>query len=60
MRLIGDGIRTSERNVDIPLNACKHVSLGVNIGKLSTWQCDVIEARTQMSISRQVLLRIRK
>ena len=31
--LIGDDIRTLERNADMLLNACKDIGLAVNIGK---------------------------
>ena len=31
--LIGDDIRTIERNADVLLNACKEIGLAVNIGK---------------------------
>ena len=31
--LIGDDIRTIERNADVLLNACKDIGLAVNIGK---------------------------
>ena len=30
--LIGDDIRTIERNADVLLNACKGIGLAVNIG----------------------------
>ena len=33
VNLIGDDIRTLERNADVLLNACKDVDLAVNIGK---------------------------
>ena len=33
VNLIGDYIRTIERNVDVLLNACKDISLAVNTGK---------------------------
>ena len=33
VNLIGDDIRTIERNADVLLNACKDVGLAVNIGK---------------------------
>ena len=33
VNLIGDDIRTKERNADVLLNACKDVGLTVNIGK---------------------------
>ena len=33
VNLIGDDIRTIERNVDVLLNACKDIGLAVNIGK---------------------------
>ena len=36
--LIGDDIRTIERNADVLLNACKDVGLAVNTGKLRTWK----------------------
>ena len=38
VNLIGDDIRTIERNADVLLNACKDIGLAVNIGKLSTWK----------------------
>ena len=38
VNLIGDDIRTIERNADVILNACKDTGLAVNIGKLSTWK----------------------
>ena len=37
VNLIGDHIRTIERNADMSLNACKDIGLAVNIGK-STWK----------------------
>ena len=33
VNLIGDDIRTIERNADVLLNACKDIGLVVNIGK---------------------------
>ena len=36
VHLIGDHIRTIERNADVLLNACKDNGLAVNPGKLST------------------------
>ena len=33
VNLIGDDIRTIERNADLLLNACKDICLGVNSGK---------------------------
>ena len=33
VNLIGDDIRTIERNADVLLNACKDIGLAVNIGK---------------------------
>ena len=33
LNLIGDDIRTIERNVEVLLNACKDIGLAVNIGK---------------------------
>jgi Reverse transcriptase (RNA-dependent DNA polymerase). len=33
VNLIGDDIRTIERNADELLNACKHIGLAVNTGK---------------------------
>ena len=33
VNLIGDDIRTIERNADVLLNACKNIGLAVNIGK---------------------------
>ena len=44
VNLIGDDIRAIERNADVLLNACKDIGLAVNMGKLSTWKQDVIEA----------------
>ena len=44
VNLIGDDIRTRERNAYVLLNACKDIGLAVNTGKLSTWKYDVIEA----------------
>ena len=38
VNLIGDDIRTIERNADVLLNACKDIGLSLNIGKLSTWK----------------------
>ena len=38
VNVIGDDIRTIERNADVLLNACKDIGLAVNIGKLSTWK----------------------
>ena len=37
VNLIGDDIRTIERNSDMLLNACKDIGLAVNT-KLSTWK----------------------
>ena len=37
VNLIGDDMRTVERNADVLLNACKDIGLAVNIGK-STWK----------------------
>ena len=34
MNLIGDDIRTTERNADVLLNACKDSGLAVNTGKV--------------------------
>ena len=31
--VIGDDIRTTERNADVLLNACKDIGLAVNTGK---------------------------
>ena len=33
VNLIGDDIRTIERNTDVLLNACKDIGLAVNTGK---------------------------
>ena len=33
VNLIGDDIRTTERNADMLLNACKDIGLAVNTGK---------------------------
>ena len=33
VNLIGDGVRTIERNADVLLNACQDISLAVNTGK---------------------------
>ena len=33
VNLIGDDIKTIERNADMLLNACKDIGLAVNIGK---------------------------
>ena len=33
VNLIGDDIRTIERNADVLLNACKDIGLAVNIGE---------------------------
>ena len=33
VNLLGDDIRTIERNADVLLNACKDISLAVNTGK---------------------------
>ena len=33
VNLIGDDIRTIERNADVLLNACKDIGFAVNIGK---------------------------
>ena len=33
VNLIGDDIRTIERNADVLLNACKDIGLALNIGK---------------------------
>ena len=33
VNLIGDDIRTIERNADVLLNACKDIGLAVNTGK---------------------------
>ena len=33
VNLIGDDIRTIERNADVLLNACKDIGLAVNIGR---------------------------
>ena len=38
VNLIGNDIRTIERNADVLLNACKDIGLAVNLGKLSTWK----------------------
>ena len=35
--LIGDDIRTIERNADVLLNACKDIGLAVNTGKTRIW-----------------------
>ena len=50
--LIGDDIRTVERNTDLLLNACGDIVLGVNKGKLSAWEWDFTEARWKINISR--------
>ena len=34
VNLIGDDIRTIERNADVLLNACKDIGLAVNMGKI--------------------------
>ena len=34
VNLIGDDIKTTERNADVLLNACKDIGLAVNIGKI--------------------------
>jgi hypothetical protein len=36
--LIGDNIRTLERNADVLIIACNDICLAVNTGKLSTWK----------------------
>ena len=36
--LIGNDIKTIERNADVSSNACKDIGLAVNTGKLSTWK----------------------
>ena len=33
VKLIGDAIRTIDRNTDVLLNACKDIGLAVNTGK---------------------------
>ena len=38
VNLIGDAIRTIERNADVLLNACKDIWLAVNREKLSVWK----------------------
>ena len=38
VNLIGDDIRTIERNADVLLNAFKGIGLATNTGKLSTWK----------------------
>ena len=42
--LIGDDIRTIERNADVLLNACKDIGLAVNTGKTKYTEMDVNEA----------------
>ena len=43
VNLIGDDIRTIERNSDVLLNACNDIGLAVNTGKTKYME-DVIEA----------------
>ena len=38
VNLIGNDIRTIERNADVLLNACKDIGLAVNTRKLSSWK----------------------
>ena len=47
--LLGDDIRTIERNTDVLLNTFKDIDSAINMGKT---KLDVIEARRQMNISR--------
>ena len=35
VNLIGDDIRTIERNADVLLNVCRDIGLAVNIGKIN-------------------------
>ena len=44
VNLIGDDIRTTERNTDVLLNACKDIGLAVNTGQTKFMEIDVIEA----------------
>ena len=46
VNLIGDDIRTSERNADVLLNACKDFVLALNTGKLSSLQGNRTSSRT--------------
>ena len=42
INLIGDDIKTIERNADVILNACKDISLAVNTGKTKYKEIGII------------------
>ena len=60
VNLIGDDIKTIERNADVLLNACKDIGLAVNTGELSPRKLDLIEAWMQMSIWGYVVIPMKK
>ena len=47
VNLIGDDIRTIERNADVLLNSCKDIRLAVNTGKTKYMEIGFIEAWMQ-------------
>ena len=44
LHLIGDDIRTIERNADVLLNSCKDIGLAVNTRKTKYMEIAVIQA----------------
>ena len=54
--LIGDDIRTIERNADVLLNACKDIGLAVNIGKTKYMEIGCHRGMIAMRISGQVVI----
>ena len=51
VNLIGDDIRTIERNADVLLNACKDIGLAVDTGKTKYVEIGSHRAMVEMSIS---------
>ena len=52
VKLIGDEMRTIERNADVLLNAYNDTGLAVNIGKTKYMEIELHPGWWQMSISR--------
>ena len=62
VNLTNDDIRSTGRNSDVLLNACKDIGLAVNTGKIKYMEIgdNRGEATLQMSISRYVVIPMKK
>ena len=60
VNLIGDDIRTIERNADVVLNACKDIGLAVNKGKTKYMETGCLQGMIANEHIRIVAVPMRK